>query len=128
MSNEKQKWVSCFNSKFDEFINDLKTLYPEDKDFKMLKNSFNLLKMANESKPLELFIKYGASFEQHVKSKNENFFLEHTYDNVIKEESNFTDELIKKLKSYWKDLNDDNKEIIWKYLTLFFTIKNKVIG
>ena len=127
-SDDKKKWTTCFNSKFDEFITDLKTLYPDDKDFKILKNSFNLLKIASENKPLELFIKYGTSFEQHVKTKNENFFLEHDYDNVISQESNFTDDLIKKLKSYWKDMNDQNKDIIWKYLTLFFTIKNKVVS
>ena len=41
------KWIDCFNDKFEEFLKDLIICFPDDKDFKMFKHSFNLLKMVD---------------------------------------------------------------------------------
>ena len=122
----QNKWIDCFNTKFEEFVKDLILLYPDDKDFKMLKNSFNLVKLADIKKPYELFQRYSSDFEEYVMKRDESFFLNHDYTDVVKDETNFTDELIKKLKTYWKTLNEDNKKVIWDYLTLFFTLKKKI--
>lgn len=121
-----KKWFDCFNTKFNEFVSDLISIYPSDKDFKLLKNSFNLLRLADTKKPFELFIRYADIYENHIITRDETFFLQHDFNDVIKTESNFTDELMKKLKSYWKEMSTENKDIIWNYLNLFFSIKNKV--
>ena len=71
----QNKWIDCFNTKFDEFVKDLILLYPDDKDFKMLKNSFNLVKLADTKKPYELFQKYSSDFEQYVMNRDEAFFF-----------------------------------------------------
>ena len=60
------------------------------------------------------------------RNRDEAFFLNHDYNSVVQDESNFTDELVKKLKTYWKTLNEDNNKFIWDYLTFFFTLKNKI--
>ena len=125
-SGANHKWIAIFNNKFDEFVKDLIILYPDDKDFKMLKHSFNLMKLADDKKPFELFARYGEKFEKQVQTKDERFFLDHTYDDAVVNESNFTEDLVNKLKSYWKDMSEDDKEIIWKYLGLFFGLKNKI--
>lgn len=122
----ENKWIDCFNTKFEEFVKDLILLHPDDKDFKMLKNSFNLVKLANVKKPYELFQKYSSNFEEYVKKRDESFFLNHDYSDVVTDETNFTNELVKKLKTYWKTLDENNKKVIWDYLTLFFTLKNKI--
>ena len=120
------KWISIFNSKFEEFVKDLITLYPNDKDFKMMKNSFNLMKLADDKKPFELFARYGGNFEKQVQTKDESFFLDHSYTDAVENESNFTEDLVNKLKSYWRDMGDNDKEVIWQYLGLFFGLKNKI--
>jgi hypothetical protein len=122
------KWIECFNSKFEEFVKDLIQLYPDDKDFKLLKNSFCLLKMADMKKPYMLFALYSADYEAFVVNRDENFFLSHNFRDIVDGDTNFTDELMMKLKSYWKTISDENKEIIWKYLTLFYQIKKKLSG
>lgn len=121
-----KKWIDIFNQKFEEFIKDMIVVFPHDKDFKVMKNSFNLLKMADEKKPLEIFSKYSARFEEPVRNRDESFFLTSSYDDIQSDETNLTDELIDKLKSYWKSLSDDNKETIWKYLDIFFKLKAKI--
>lgn len=120
------KWIECFNSKFEEFVKDLIQLYPDDKDFKLLKNSFSLLKMADKKKPYALFALYSGDYEEFVMNRDENFFLNHNFRDIVETEANFTDELMLKLKSYWKTISEENKEIIWKYLTLFYQIKKKL--
>lgn len=120
------KWIECFNTKFEEFIKDLIQLYPEDKDFKLLKNSFSLLKMADKKKPYMLFKLYSVQYEGFVLKRDEDFFMNHNYTDIVQGETNFTTDLMMKLKSYWKTLTEDNKDTIWKYLTLFFQIKTKI--
>lgn len=123
-----KKWIDVFNQKFEEFIKDMILIYPEDKDFKLMKNSFNILKLADEKKPFEMFAKFGSKFEEPVKSRDEDFFLSNTYSDIRAEESNLTDDLIDKLKGYWKNLSDDNKEAIWKYLEIFFKLKKTLLS
>tara|TARA_Y100000401_G_C8230513_1_gene177870 strand:+ start:284 stop:685 length:402 start_codon:yes stop_codon:yes gene_type:complete len=125
-SGANDKWIAIFNSKFDEFVKDLISLFPNDKDFKLLKNSFNLMKLADDKKPFELFARYSQNFEKQVQAKDERFFLDHDYEDVVTKESNFTEDLVNKLKSYWKVMSEEDKEIIWKYLGLFFGLKNKI--
>ena len=124
--NTETKWIECFNTKFEEFVKDLIQLYPEDKDFKLLKNSFSLLKMADFKKPYSLFVTYSVQYEDSVINRDEEFFLKHSYEDIVQTETNFTDELMNKLKTYWQSLTTENKETVWKYLTLFFQIKKKL--
>ena len=121
-----KKCIDIFNQKFEEFIKDMIAVFPHDKDFKMMKNSFNLLKMADDKKPFEIFAKYSPRFEEPVKNRDESFFLSSSYDDIRTQETNLTDELIDKLKSYWRNLNEENKDTIWKYLDVFFKLKTKI--
>lgn len=123
-----KKWIDVFNQKFEEFIKDMILIYPDDKDFKLMKNSFNLLKLADDKKPFEMFSKFGAKFEEPVLSRDEQFFLSNSYSDIRAEESNLTDDLINKLKGYWTNLSEDNKEAIWKYLEIFFKLKNTLLS
>lgn len=122
-----KKWITVFNQKFEEFIKDLILIYPDDKDFKLMKNSFNLLKLADDKKPFEMFCRFGGGFEEPVKNRDEKFFLTNDYKDISAQESNLTQELISKLKKYWSDLTEDNKDTIWRYLEVFFKLKNTII-
>jgi hypothetical protein len=84
--------------------------------------------MADAKKPYALFAVYSVDYEAFVLNRDENFFINHNFRNIVDSDTNFTDELMMKLKSYWKTISDENKEIIWKYLTLFYQIKNKLSG
>lgn len=132
MANENQKWTECFNNKFIEFFNDLINTFPDDKDFKMFKQSFNLVKLVDDKQPLKYFRVYGPKYKTSVETKNEEFFLSHDFKEEIEEaknetkNSNISNQLMIKLKEYWKNLNEDNKEIIWKYLMLLYKINDKI--
>ena len=128
------KWIECFNEKFEEFLKDLIICFPDDKDFKMFKHSFNLLKMVDKKQSIKFFKVYGPKYKEHIDNKSEQFFLEHEFKEEIEHvqhlnsETNqdITYQLMIKLKSYWKNLNNENKEVIWKYLQLLYKLDEKI--
>tara|TARA_B110000259_G_C13932250_1_gene369390 strand:- start:30 stop:452 length:423 start_codon:yes stop_codon:yes gene_type:complete len=130
---EKKRLCGIFNSKLNEFLNDLIKIFPDDTDFKMYKNAVNLIKIADIKKPLELYnIFVTEEYKKNIEEKNESFFLDHDYKEILNNEminnvnSNVNNKLVNKLKGYWSDLTDENKEFIWSYFTLFLKINEKV--
>ena len=59
---------------------------------------------------------------QQILNRDEDFFLNSNY-----KQDNHNDNLIiiKKLKDYWKNINNNNRETIWKYLEVIITLSSK---
>jgi len=133
-SNDIQKWVKCFNDKFLEFMNELINTFPDDKDFKLFKQSFNMLKLVDDNKPLQLFRVHASVYKSQILNNDEDFFLKHNFEDElqivqninINANSNFSNELMIKLKQYWVDLTTENKKTVWSYLTLLYKINDKI--
>ena len=136
----KKRFYQMFNSKIIEFLNDLIKIFPGDTEFKMYKNAVNLIKMADEKKPLQLYNTFVTEeYKQNIEERNEAFFLEHDYNEILNSDivknsdfvqkeldGNVNNKIVNKLKGYWGELSDENKEFIWSYFTLFLKISNKV--
>lgn len=125
------KYIQQFNTTFELFVKLLIEWFPNDSDFKLLKNSYNLLILCNKTTPYTLFAK-GLSDEyiKHIQSHNEEFFVNHTYDDVIKDSELATEEtlfdIMNKLKNYWTQLNNEQKTLVWKHLDAFVIIHQKI--
>lgn len=125
----KATLINAFNTKFEEFIQDLIRVFPSDEDFKTFKSGFSMLKLMDERKPQFLFHKFIPGFKPHVLARNEAFFLENDYSDILHQtgqEMDVTGELVKKLKSYWSNLSSDNKDFVWKYLLLLVSLDDKI--
>jgi hypothetical protein len=122
------KWVSCFNSRLDEFLKDLISSYPNDKDFLMFKQSFNMIKLVDDSKPAFLFKIYTMNYVDQILQNDEKFFLDHDFKDELNssDNNNFSSEMLVKLKSYWQTMSNENKTVIWKYLNLLCKINIKI--
>lgn len=127
---DNKKWVNVFNEKFSEFIKDLIETFPDDKDFKLCKQSFTLLQMVDEKKPVEMFQIYAMKYKERIMNKEESFFLKHDFKEELEksDDPNFSVELLLKLKQCWKTLEQKNKDVIWSYLELLYKIENKISG
>lgn len=135
MTLEKQKWTNCFNEKFIEFINELIETFPDDKDFKLFKSSYNMMKMMNDNAPIEIFRAHAMEYRDKIIEEDGTFFLKHNFQKEMAMSNlggeygnhvNFSTDLLQKLKKYWVDLSNDNKAIIWKYLKLLYKINDKI--
>ena len=114
--------LSAFNNQLIEFADDLILLYPEDNDFRTFKTHIQLMQKVNARKMLNLFKEYCIPYTQEILNKDEDFFLNNNYN-----QDNDSDNLIiiKKLKNYWNNINNNNREIIWKYFEVLITLSTK---
>jgi len=123
--------VQLFNQKATEFMNDLINSYPEIEQFKSFKASFTLLKNISETTPIKYFkhyflVKYG----DHIKNKNEQFFLNNEYGQDMQLTTNHSNEywtdFINQLKNMWGTMSPENKDAIWNYLSILVIFAEKV--
>ena len=132
---DNQKFYNIFNTRIIEFLNDLIILFPNDSDFKMYKTAINLVKLADNKKPLQYYKKFVTDeYKEHINNRNDKFFLEHDYSEIINDnelnsevgDSDISSKIVNRLKGYWSSLSDDNKVIVWDYFTLFLKISEKI--
>jgi hypothetical protein len=120
--------VSCFNKKFEEFLTDLIIVFPEDQDFRMFKNSFQLLKNIDERKCISMFSQYAATYRVPILSKDEGFFFNQSFNELVPIAGNNISILVDKLKNMWSELDSTNRDTVWKYLTAFILLQDKYIA
>jgi hypothetical protein len=129
------RFYEIFNKKLQELLSDLIVVFPDDKDFKLFKNSVRLITLADIKKPLQMFkLSLTDEYKKNIEERNTDFFLNNDYSDVlnndiIKQSMNDDDvnkKLINKLKGYWKDLNDNNRDTIWSYFNILLKLSNKI--
>lgn len=129
------RFYEIFNKKLQELLNDLIVVFPDDKDFKLFKNSVRLITLADVKKPLQMFkLSLTDEYKKNIEERNTDFFLNNDYSDVlnndiIKQSMNDDDvnkKLINKLKGYWKDLNNNNRDTIWTYFNILLKLSNKI--
>ena len=115
-------------------INLMKTLskrFPHDKDIQLGLSALEKLKMINKKKIIEIFVLYCYKFREDVMNKNQNFFL--TRDFISEDLDEGTDkeygmQLMLNLKKHWSELDENERESIWKYLQVLMTLSDKHIA
>lgn len=131
----KVKFVELFNNNVDKFVKELIKMYPDDMDFKVFKNNLNMLNMVDNTKLIYLFnIGLKNEYKEHIRNKDETFFLNNDYSDIKELSEENTDKvvddnefisIVNKLKDYWKNLDETNREVIWKYFETFVKIIDK---
>ena len=89
-----------------------------------------MIRLVDEAKPQRLFHVVLPKYKEHIVSRNSEFFLTHNYEDLgqaitVNTNDDIAQELINKLKKYWQELNDDNRETVWKYLNLLVALDEK---
>lgn len=122
----KEAFFNLFNDKADEFFKDLITSFPAMTDFRKFKMGLMMLRNVNPKMPQQVFHKYVVSkYKDAMLSRDENVFLNNTYDEVEGNEKEQWLQFIDQIKSIWKTLDDNNKEIVWKYFHVLIVLSEK---
>jgi hypothetical protein len=116
---DKSTLLKTFNNQFFSFLDDIKTIYPENKEIAKGKKSFEMIKMANPS----IFIKIWYShvyqvYKTEIDNGNVDFFIEKDYSGDLVEVSN-ADEVIRvveMIKEPIRTMDAKNKEHTCKYM------------
>ena len=108
--------ISAWNDMMIQFINELRSTFPEEKSIKKYQTSFDLLKKTNPRKCVEGYMAEVTPVQDKIMSKDESFFLDSNSN---------TSELIRDLNiaKYWtSDLSQNTKDAIWQYLQTLYIL------
>jgi hypothetical protein len=110
-------FLSAFNNLVLKFNDDLISTFPEENDFKVYKRGIMLLNSAHSKKMCLLFKDYMVFYRQKITEKDESFFLNNDYTEIVNNtKSEGLESIISKLKHYWNNMSSGNKSKIWEYL------------
>jgi hypothetical protein len=121
-------YLKAFTTQIDRFLNDLVVIFPQERQIKMYKNSIEIIKNVNPRKIMDGFTYYIFPYKTQIENRDEKFFMEQNYDDIIDEnsidENSKQDNLVEALalKKIWKNLDKEKKDIIWKYFEVLIKI------
>jgi hypothetical protein len=112
-----------FNKQVDCLLNDLKTIFPEEKQLSVAQAQIESCKLLNQDILVEGFVQHVHQYKDQIMKKDEQFFL--TEGNV-KEQDYLSQAL--ELRNLWKTkLREENKNLLWKYLQVMVLIADQHI-
>ena len=116
---DKPTLMRAFNKHFFEFLDDIITIFPENKDIVIAKTSFDTIKRANPSAILKAWFTYVYSpYKDVIDNGNITFFFEKDYRGDLANLSNSNDimKMIDKIREPIRSMSDTNKEHSMKYI------------
>jgi hypothetical protein len=78
----------------------------------MFSTSLRLAKSANPNIVVKYIFDTTSEYEEQIMTKNENFFLEHTFE---QHKENVDMDVFSKMKQYFANMSAESKESVWKY-------------
>ena len=124
MSNQ---FLTAFNNLIIQFNDDLILTFPEEHDFKVYKRAIEFIISSNVKKICLLFKNYMILYRIKISDKDESFFLNNDYTEIVKNsQSEGIEKIIIKLKNYWGSLSENNKSKIWEYLNSLIKLSDLV--
>ena len=121
----KKIFMDAFFTQFHEFMGQLIRVFPEDPDFIVYDSGVMMLQKVNPGLVIAEFIKHVTPFEEVIRAKNSDFFIQ--TEIFIFDPENTMEQVIQKLKAYWVGLSDSNKESIWNYIILLLDISKRCV-
>ena len=123
--------LSAFTNQLLNLIKNLSEMYPSDPDIQFTNTTVNFLKSSNPRKLQKIFEEYVKQYETQIMKKDENFLLNNNFIEDNKDLSHdekqvdYDETIIDNLRKYWKDMDEESKENIWKYLQVLLILSNK---
>ena len=105
------------------FMNELSEMYPSDPDFPLGITSVRMVKVANPSMGPSLFYNSSKAFESEILSKNEKFFLDHSFGEFG---SDVDFNVLAKLKQYVSTMSPTSKENVWTYVQNLYKLSKAI--
>jgi hypothetical protein len=104
--------ITALFDQFISFVTELSEMYPEDADFPMFLTSLRIVKSTNPNIVVKYTYDSTCEYEDQIMTKNENFFLEQTFE---QHKESVDMDVFSKMKKYFSTMSPDSKESVWKY-------------
>lgn len=120
-----------FNKTLMEFIADLIYICPDIPDLRVMQSTVTLCNSINNKFAIDLFYQcVTMPYKDLIFAKNESFFLKESYIEYQPYMLQYGTDLniVDKLKSIWSELDEDNKQKVWKYLQALIVLNNMYLN
>ena len=120
--------IKAFVTQMESFSKEICELYPEDTDLKLGHNLIIIMGRTVPNKLIEIYDQYVLPYKTQIDNRDERFFIDHSFEEVANKNGNgeMTFNLVRKLKEYWTDFSDQNKDSTWRYFEVLNKISDKI--
>lgn len=123
-SMTKPQLMKTFLTLLDNFIGDLEHTFPEEKEIKVTRSSLKMLGSVNPRMIVEEFMKYISPYKKQLFDEDHRFFMDLSNFELDKSAALKGVKIIELLKN----TNQENTNIIFKYMQKLFKIGEKAIS
>jgi hypothetical protein len=117
---------SVIITQISNFIDEIDTTFPGNKDIMVFKEKYAMLKSINSQLIVDYFIKFIYPHKTRIQGEDDTFFLEGGGQEEISDSKGLN--MRDNLKDLWTNkMNDENKKIVWKYFKTFILLIEKYI-
>jgi hypothetical protein len=117
---DKTTILKAFNNQFEEFLEDVEVLFPENSDIKTTKTGLNMLRKANPKMIVSVWYRYICiKYENEIEKENLEYFLTKDYSNDLKMDEGAANKVldgIDKIREPLRHLDPTNKKKTIQYL------------
>lgn len=123
--HKKQLRLEAFNKIFNEFLNDLNILQPNDSSLILVKAAVSII---DTETLVQQFMEYLEEYTEKILLKDESFFITELPKNLDKD--SFAAKEINRVTEIWLDpqTKDDDKECIWKYFICLIKLGKSILN
>ena len=121
--------LTAFNTHFIEFVDDIISIFPDDKDIATAKNSFLLIKKANPKMIIKIWKSaVVAKYQDKIDEGDIRFFIEKDYSTDLTNSGNSDRiiEAINRLRNPVKMMNPVDQEKSMKYIQNLTKLSNMI--
>lgn len=105
-------FLKIFNKKLVEFLEDLLTIYPDDRDLKKAKMGLPMLTQTNPRLTVEYFKANILPHKDQIMNKDSDGLLKLANEKL---EQDQLGAVFSKINQKYQEMSDANREVVWKY-------------
>ena len=111
----KKIYLDAFFNQYEDFLTQLKTVFPEDPDWNVYLSGLAIFRRTNPTMIVQKTWEFVSRFEGMIQKRDETFFMERDYSDVSEGEP--IEQTVQKLKNMWSTLSPENKQIVWEFVS-----------
>ena len=111
----KKIYIDAFFNQYEDFLNQLKDVFPADGDFPLYLTGLAIFRRTNPSIVVKKTWKHVSKFEEMIKKRDEDFFMKRDYSDITEGEEPL-EQTVDKIRGMWSTLTVHNKNIVWDFI------------
>ena len=117
---DKSTILKAFNNQFEEFLEDVEVLFPNNTDIKTSKTGLTMLRKANPKMIVSVWYRYIClKYEDEIEKENLEYFLTKDYSTDLKMDENAANKVLQgidKIREPLRHLDAGNRKKTIQYL------------